>query len=135
MKTRERKKSKLNKKFRKEKKIMSAVKANGGPCLNIDDVKKILAATPNQKQKTDALKNEIRYQKIVLGVKHSSLKLTGDFETLLTGLNTFLGINTPEISFDDTDDEDATIETEYEETEHDMGTTDTAAFGDFQFTV
>ena len=105
------------------------------PCLNIDDVKKILAAIPNQKQKTDALKNEIRYQKIVHGVKHSSLKLTGNFKTLLTGLNTFLGINTPEISFDDTDDEDASTKTEYEETEHDMGTTYTTAFGDFQYTV
>ena len=51
------KEDKAEQEIQKRKKIMSAVKANGGPCLNIDDVKKILAAIPNQKQKTDALKN------------------------------------------------------------------------------
>ena len=54
-------------------KLISAVKAHGGPCMTAADVQKVLAQYNTQGSKMEAIKNEVRYLKEILSIKDSRL--------------------------------------------------------------
>ncbi|XP_070191321.1 uncharacterized protein [Littorina saxatilis] len=73
-----------------KKKIISNVFKNGGPCLTARDVSRLVKRCKNCSQTLLALKAEIRYQKVVLGVG-KALRLTGRKDALITSLSQHLG--------------------------------------------
>jgi hypothetical protein len=56
-----------------KKKLINAVKDHGGPCKNLSDIQRVLAQCHSKTLKLNVIKNEIRYLKIVLGMKDDRL--------------------------------------------------------------
>ena len=67
--------------------IAGAVRQHGGPCLSLTDVDRLIVDVAGGK--SQFLKNEISYQKLVLGYKSKFLKITGNVATLTQNLKNF----------------------------------------------
>ena len=63
------------------------VQQHGGPCLSLTDVDRLIVDVAGGK--SQFLKNEISYQKLVLGYKSKFLKITGNVATLTQNLKNF----------------------------------------------
>ena len=110
---------KERKKVEVKNRLVETVKAHGGPCCKVDDVERILEMCGSEKEKVNVLKDEMRYLKNVLGVKHDRLcmgkkgvdELKSD---ILTVLSTTTGsLVPPNVTDDSTMDtpDDSTMDT------------------------
>ena len=127
--------------------LVEKVKRHGGPCLEKKDVDTILENLGSQRQQIDAIKDEIRYHKTVLGAKSKTLTLAGSLSNLTTKLKSFLG-NEPFLEGESneaiTGVEHSNTETEDDENElysdlesesdvEDASVIDDTNFGSFEF--
>ena len=67
--------------------IAGEVRQHGGPCLSLTDVDRLMIDVAGGK--SQFLKHEISYQKLVLGYKSKFLKTTGNVATLTQNLKNF----------------------------------------------
>jgi hypothetical protein len=87
------KKEKEAKLILEKRDLIASVQAYGGPCKCEADVKRMLRGLKNIKQKKDFLKKEIKYLKVVLGIKDKHLVYgKKDVDTLAADLILVLGL-------------------------------------------
>ena len=124
---------KAQKALEKKRALVATVKEHGGPCLSGKCVDKLVTSLSTLKEKTEAVKNEIRYQKLILGADSPLLKLTCPLDTLLANLHAYLGSDVVGQSTSlDTVDDDIDSDTVDDDTEDEP--VDSAQFGEFNFT-
>ena len=71
--TKLKKQQKEAEKVANKNKIIDQVRSHGGPCGNAADVHRVLGQYSSKTAKLKAVKDEIRYLKLVLGVKDNRL--------------------------------------------------------------
>ena len=92
---RRKREQKLDAALKRKQAAAQEVKDHGGPCLSSQDVDELLTtlsarARGGKTSVTEAVKSEIRYQQLVMGVSRRHLKLSAPLEELVTNLKTFL---------------------------------------------
>ena len=75
---------KLQADLERDRKLVTAVKKHGGPCVTVTDVDEML------RQRLTAVKQEIQYRKFVGGESSKLLKVTGKLDVLIRNLKGFL---------------------------------------------
>ena len=129
---------KAQKALEKKTALVATVKEHGGPCLSGKCVDKLVASLSTLKEKTQAVKNEIRYQKLILGAESPLLKLTCPLDTLLANLHAYLGSDVvgQSTSLDTLDDDTDTVDDDSDTVDGDTEDepVDSAQFGEFNFT-
>lgn len=124
----------------KKRKIVDRIKQHGGPCTIGKDIALILNNLDTNTERVEALKDEIRYHKMVLGAKSHHLRLSGSLEAITENLKAFLDNITSkvtnEIENDSTSTNDSRLSDDMEEenAEDDFeSVVDSSDFGNFQF--
>ena len=92
---RRKREEKLDAALKRKQAVAQEVKDHGGPCLSSRDVDELLTtlsarAKGGKTSVTEAVKSEIRYQQLVMGVSRRQLKLSAPLDELVTNLKTFL---------------------------------------------
>jgi hypothetical protein len=83
---------KLQEAIDKKQRIVAGVKKNGGPCLSTGDVDILVIRFENNsaRDRLEAIKLELQYNKLVMGRKSPKLNVTGKFQQLVINLKDFL---------------------------------------------
>ena len=75
---------------RKKDEIVRKVQQHSGPCKTPADVDRMLQRFHLQRERTEALKLEMKYSKVILGFKSPLLKTTQTYQRLADNLKHFL---------------------------------------------
>ena len=75
---------------KKKRDILDQVKELNGPCHSASDVDSLLSRVKGKGNQLKAIKAEIQYHKVVLGVNKKELKVTGTLDTLVSLLKSYL---------------------------------------------